>query len=145
MNSSLEDRSQDISYGGINVNKSVDSQAKQPEKHEDLIYTNMRKLKTGRIIQRNVIYVIGIEDNIASESILSSDEYFGQYGEIVQIFLNKKGYTITDEKKIYYSAYITYNNNYSACLSIIALESSLVPKHKKLRASYASTKYCKFF
>ena len=92
-----------------------DSPAQDLERHENLIHTNIAKLKNGRIIQRNVIYVIGIEDKIASEVLLSSDDFFGQYGEIVQIYLNKKGYMISDEKKIYYSCYITYNNNYSAC------------------------------
>jgi len=92
-----------------------DSPPKNLERHEDLIHTNIAKLKNGRIIQRNVIYVIGIEDKIASEALLSSDDFFGQYGEIVQIYLNKKGYMISDEKKIYYSSYVTYNNNYSAC------------------------------
>ena len=36
-----------------------------------------------RVIQRNVIYIIGIKKEIAYEKTLRSKEYFGQYGQIV--------------------------------------------------------------
>ncbi len=103
-------------YAAGTEDKPAESGTFNDLKHQtNIVSKETEKLRYGRIIQRNVIYVIGIEESIASESIISSDSFFGQYGEIVHVYLNKKGYVITDEKKTYYSAYITYNNYYSTC------------------------------
>ena len=44
--------------------------------------------KNIRIVQRNVIYVIGIPKHLMDEKILSSNAYFGQYGELFKVILN---------------------------------------------------------
>ena len=98
-----------------NVDKEKSDFAKEME--------DKQKMKNRRIIQRNVIYVIGIDSNIASKDILASEDFFGQYGEIINISMNKKSYVLTGEQKHYSSAYVTFSNKYSASLAIIALES----------------------
>ena len=51
--------------------------------HSDLSY-----LQNVRIIQRNLVYIIGIAPSIAEEKIIQSEEFFGQYGTIKKIILN---------------------------------------------------------
>jgi len=51
----------------------------------DIDKSNFRNI---RIIQRNIIYVIGIPEEIANENMLTSNMYFGQYGEIIRIVIN---------------------------------------------------------
>ena len=42
-----------------------------------------------RILQKNIAYVIGISPSIAKVETLKKYEYFGQYGQIIDISVNK--------------------------------------------------------
>ncbi|CDI74130.1 hypothetical protein EPH_0031260 [Eimeria praecox] len=46
-------------------------------------------LKDVRVIQRCLVYVIGIPPSIAKKEILRRHEFFGQYGKVLQIVVNK--------------------------------------------------------
>ena len=41
------------------------------------------KLANTRVVQRNLVYIIGLSPSIAEETVLRSDKFFGQYGKIV--------------------------------------------------------------
>ncbi len=41
------------------------------------------KLSNTRVVQRNLVYIIGLSPSIADEGILKGDLFFGQYGKIV--------------------------------------------------------------
>ena len=43
------------------------------------------KLVNMRVVQRNLVYVIGLSPAIADEEVLRRDDFFGQYGKIVSI------------------------------------------------------------
>lgn len=108
----------------------------------DIDKSNFRNI---RIIQRNIIYVIGIPEEIANENMLTSSMYFGQYGEIIRIVINQSPHITEKKKEKYYSCYITYTTPESACLSIIATHISQVESQLSLQASYATVKFCMFF
>ncbi len=42
-------------------------------------------LRNVRVVQRNLVYVIGLPPAIALEETLRKPEYFGQYGRIVKV------------------------------------------------------------
>ena len=42
-----------------------------------------------RIITKNLVYVIGLSSKLANKEILLKKEYFGQYGTITKIVVNK--------------------------------------------------------
>ena len=44
-----------------------------------------KKLAAMRVIQRNLVYVIGIPPSLASEEKLRRREFFGQYGKVVKV------------------------------------------------------------
>lgn len=46
-----------------------------------------------RVIQRNLVYVTGLNPSIKEEDLLATlrgEQYFGQYGKIVKIVVNKR-------------------------------------------------------
>lgn len=84
-------------------------------------------------------------------------EYFGQYGYIHQININKDNAytssvqeniggesTSSNKSQISYAAYITYNSPQDASLAIMSLDQHIY-EGRMIRASYGRTKYCKFF
>lgn len=70
------------------------------------------QLANMRVIRRNLVYAVGLPPSIASEDILKKPEYFGQYGKISKIVLNR-GNTTTpltniDLRRVSASAYVTF-------------------------------------
>ena len=49
---------------------------------QSLTREKIKKLSNLRVIQKTLVYVIGIAPEIASEEKLKSVEYFGQYGNL---------------------------------------------------------------
>jgi CCR4-NOT transcription complex subunit 4 len=96
-----------------------------------------------RIIQKNLIYVIGLAPQLTKEEELREEEYFGQYGEIKKIVVGKNNVYVGESGPCY-SAYLTYANQAQASLAIIGLN-AFNYKGRTLRASYGTTKYCNFF
>lgn len=98
-----------------------------------------------RILQRNLVYVIGLAPKIAKSEVLDKFEYFGQYGKIQKIIVNKNNtYNTTSINGPSYSAYITFSNEIEASIAILAIDQFDVHE-RTLRASYGTTKYCTFF
>ena len=44
-----------------------------------------------RIMQKNIVYVIGLSGTLANRDVLSSYQFFGQYGKILKIVINQSG------------------------------------------------------
>lgn len=100
-------------------------------------------LSLNRVIQRDLIYVIGIPLEIASEETLNRYEYFGQYGPIKKIVVNQTVHTNTYQKPTV-SAYITFINVNDAWECLYALESFSINGHQ-IKASFGTSKYCSSF
>ncbi len=41
-------------------------------------------------LQLNLVYVIGVAPSIAKETLLERQEYFGQYGRVVKLVVNRQ-------------------------------------------------------
>lgn len=104
----------------------------------------MVKLSQVRILQKNTLYVIGISPTIAKEEFLRRYEYFGQYGKILQITVNKENIFQSENQGACYSAYITYSHPKEASIAILAIDQHVFD-NRLMRASFGRTKYCKFF
>ncbi|KAL4491432.1 hypothetical protein ABPG72_008088 [Tetrahymena utriculariae] len=106
---------------------------------------NVSHLSRVRIIKKNLVYVIGIAPQLANEQILQSYQYFGQYGNIQKIVVNKNNiYNPKGPNGPSYSAYITYSEEKEASLSILGAE-NFKSFDRIIRASYGTTKYCSYF
>lgn len=93
-----------------------------------------------RIIQKSLVYIICIPQKYADENVLSRKEFFGQFGFIKKIVVNKRASVIESTA----SAYITYNNEDEARLCIQEVDESIL-EGKVLKCTYGTTKYCSFF
>ena len=77
--------------------------------------------------------------------MLLKQEYFGQYGAIAKVVVNKnRAYNPEGPNGPSYSAYISYNSVQEASLAILSVDNVQVEEHV-LRASFGTTKYCTFF
>jgi hypothetical protein len=103
-------------------------------------------LKQCRIIQKNLVYIIGLSQEIINkEKELRNFEYFGQYGKIIKLLINKtKTYNLNGINGPSYSCYITYSNETESSIAILALNNSIINNHL-IKASYGTTKYCIHF
>jgi CCR4-NOT transcription complex subunit 4 len=98
------------------------------------------ELSQARIITKNLVYVIGLSAKIANKDILVKKEYFGQYGSIVKIVVNKnKAYNQNNPKGPSFSAYVTYSKPIEASFAILALDNVVIDDHL-IRASFGTTK-----
>lgn len=112
----------------------------------NLLRKNTKMLNKCKILQRNVIFITGIPKSLEDEDILKTSSYFGQYGLISNITINKtiikKGLTHDPDT---FAAYITFADIFSACFAYISLLTCNVPDMPNLKVSFATTKYCKYF
>lgn len=103
-----------------------------------------------RVIQKNLVYIIGISQKFADEAILRRQEFFGQFGCIKKIIINKRSNVSeargADGKPMEStaSAYITFATTHEARWCIQEVDESLLDG-KMLRCTYGTTKYCSFY
>ncbi len=72
-------------------------------------------------------------------------EYFGQYGSITKLVVNKnKAYNPLGPNGPSYSAYITFSSDQEASITILAIDNTNFDEHL-LRASFGTTKYCTYY
>ena len=73
-------------------------------------------------MQKNLVYVIGLSPDLASEELLKRREYFGQYGKIRKIAVNKGQIYNYGYNGSSYSAYITFFSEREATIAIQAVD-----------------------
>ncbi|KZV70611.1 hypothetical protein PENSPDRAFT_752413 [Peniophora sp. CONT] len=124
-------------------------QKKQRERErKDLEALGRRHLANVRVVQRNVVYVVGIGPRFAKEELIStlrSNDYFGQYGRISKIVLVKR--TPPGGSAPVVGLYITYHRREDAARCIASVDGTASPGggNEVMRASYGTTKYCMAF
>ena len=105
----------------------------------------IEEFSESRIITKNLVYVIGLSSSIANKDKLLRYEYFGQYGTIVKIVVNKsKAYNQNSPNGPSFSAYVTFSKPSEASIAILSLDETMIDNHL-VRASFGTTKYCSFF
>lgn len=100
-----------------------------------------KHLANMRVIQKNLVYVIGLNPSIPSEELqqmLRRDEFFGQYGKIQKIVINKR---MNSSGHPGVGVYVTFARKEDAARCIAAVDGSM-NDGKYLRAAYGTTKYC---
>ncbi|KAJ6546998.1 hypothetical protein B0H19DRAFT_248991 [Mycena capillaripes] len=129
--------------------KRLTQQKKQRERErKELDTLGRRHLANVRVVQRNVVYVVGIGPRFAKEELiptLRSNEYFGQYGKITKILLVKR--TPSSGGAPVVGLYITYHRREDAARAISAVDGTASPGGGReiMRASHGTTKYCMAF
>jgi len=90
------------------------------------------------------VYVIGLPHRLTSDdSQLRKQEYFGQYGKILKIVVNRNNHYNSGPHPTV-SAYITFARHEDASVCVRAIDKSSLDG-RVLRASLGTTKYCSAF
>jgi len=127
-----------------------DRERKQKEKEKkENEQANRKHLAGMRVIQKNLVYVVGLNPPAPSEelhTILRSDKYFGQYGKILKIVINKRNPPpnappIAHRNDNAFGVYVTFSKKEEATKCINAIDGTFVDG-KPLKAAYGTTKYC---
>lgn len=118
----------------------------QPRSHsivQDMKDPSVKKHLAGmRVIQKNLVYVIGLNPMGPTDDLpqlLRGDQFFGQYGKIQKIIVNKRTNT-NGAPGI--GVYVTFARKEDAAKCIAAVDGSTNSDGRILRAAYGTTKYC---
>jgi RNA recognition motif-containing protein len=116
---------------------------------QSISISERKHLHNYRVIQRNLVYIIGLPNSLASEELLKKPEYFGQYGKITKMVIHKNGAQSTtttthSTNGLSISSYVTFQYKEDAKAAIQALEGFWIESHL-IRASFGTTKYCNNF
>ncbi|KAI3760440.1 hypothetical protein L1987_50835 [Smallanthus sonchifolius] len=101
-----------------------------------------KQLSSVRVIQRNLVYIVGLPLNLADEDLLQRKEYFGQYGKVLKVSISRTAAgAIQHFANNTCSVYITYSKEDEAVRSIQSVH-GFVLEGRPLRACFGTTKYC---
>ncbi len=78
-------------------------------------YLTAKELINIKIRKRNLCYVVGLPIHVAAETKLRTQEWFGQFGNIATIAINRNSKSIQANSIL---AHITYDNDISALNAI---------------------------
>lgn len=121
--------------------KEKERKQREREKKESENSSKKHHLSGMRVIQKNLVYVIGLNPNIPTDELhntLRGDQFFGQYGKIQKIVINRRTNAHGNPG---IGVYVTFAKKEDAARCIAAVDGSL-NDNKYLRAAYGTTKYC---
>ncbi|XP_077978128.1 CCR4-NOT transcription complex subunit 4-like isoform X2 [Glandiceps talaboti] len=120
-----------------NEKKQKDMQRKQK------ISENRKHLASVRVVQKNLVFVVGLSQRLADPEILKKHEYFGKFGKILKVVINQST-SYAGSQGPSASAYVTYQRSEDALKAIQAVNNVFVDG-RTLKASLGTTKYCSHF
>ncbi|KAI3366534.1 hypothetical protein L3Q82_000669 [Scortum barcoo] len=115
---------------------------KQNEKKQK-ITDNRKHLASVRVVQRNLVFVVGLSQRLADPEVLKRPEYFGKFGKIHKVVINNST-SYAGSQGPSASAYVTYIRSEDA-LRAIQCVNNVVVDGRTLKASLGTTKYCSYF
>lgn len=123
--------------------RDTNSEKRQKSQKSKTRTSEMRKhLSNVRVIQRNLVYIVGIPASLADEEILERREYFGRYGKVLKVSISRSNASSQQStSNPTTSVYITYVKEEEAIRCIQAVN-GFVLDGRPLRACFGTTKYC---
>ncbi|XP_010425989.1 PREDICTED: uncharacterized protein LOC104711017 isoform X2 [Camelina sativa] len=101
-----------------------------------------KQLTSVRVVQRNLVYIVGLPLNLADEDLLHRKEYFGQYGKVLKVSMSRTTTGLIQQfPNNTCSVYITYGKEEEASRCIQSVHGFILDG-KALKACFGTTKYC---
>ncbi|XP_038991996.1 uncharacterized protein LOC120115335 isoform X2 [Hibiscus syriacus] len=101
-----------------------------------------KHLSSVRVIQRNLVYIVGLPLNLADEELLQRRDYFGQYGEVLKVSMSRTAAGVIQQfPNNTCSVYITYSKEEEAIRCIQSVHGFNLDG-RSLKACFGTTKYC---
>lgn len=122
----------------------IDKRQKQLQQKNKL--SECRKhLSAYRVLQKNLVYVIGLSQRMADAELLKKPDFFGKFGKILKIAVGAaNNININNTQPPSFTAYVTYVKTDDALRAIQAVN-NLVVDGRLIKASLGTTKYCSNF
>lgn len=106
--------------------------------------TESRKhLASVRVVQRNLVFVVGLPMRLADAEVLKKHEYFGKFGKIHKVVINQST-TYAGSQGPSASAYVTYLKSDDALRAIMSVN-NITLDGRLIKSSLGTTKYCSHF
>ncbi|KAH8816200.1 hypothetical protein F5884DRAFT_747704 [Xylogone sp. PMI_703] len=137
---------EEIAQFKANIQKNAKKKAEQRQKEaqkREVESLNRKHLSGLRVIQKNLVYVMGLSPTIKDEEILQTlrgEKYFGQYGKIIKIVVSKAKQSDGQNPQSL-GVYVTFARKEDAARCIAAVNGSQ-NGDRILRAQLGTTKYC---
>ncbi|KAK8697912.1 hypothetical protein V6N13_114044 [Hibiscus sabdariffa] len=121
----------------VNMERKTKSQKAKTKSSE-----GRKQLSSVRVIQRNLVYIVGLPLNLADEELLQRRDYFGQYGKVLKVSMSRTAAGLIQQfPNNTCSVYITYSKEEEAIRCIQSVH-GFVLDSKPLKACFGTTKYC---
>ncbi|XP_038219323.1 uncharacterized protein LOC119837669 isoform X4 [Zerene cesonia] len=116
------------------------------QKRRNKTLESRRALANVRVVQNNLVFVVGLPVRLADPEILKRQEYFGKYGKIHKVVINQSpayaGSQVHTSPSA--SAYVTYVSPADALRAIQGVN-NVTLDGRVLKGSLGTTKYCANF
>ncbi|XP_062171346.1 uncharacterized protein LOC133877121 isoform X2 [Alnus glutinosa] len=120
----------------------INVERKKGQKAKSKSSEGRKQLSSVRVIQRNLVYIVGLPLNLADEDLLQHREYFGQYGKVLKVSMSRTAAGVIQQfPNNTCSVYITYSKEEEAIRCIQNVHGFLLDG-RSLRACFGTTKYC---
>ncbi|XP_046676647.1 CCR4-NOT transcription complex subunit 4 isoform X2 [Homalodisca vitripennis] len=113
------------------------------QQRKQKITENRKHLANVRVVQRNLVFVVGLPMRLADAEILKKHEYFGKYGKIHKVVINQST-SYAGSQGPSASAYVTYQRADDALRAIQSVNNIMVDG-RTVKTSLGTTKYCSHF
>lgn len=113
------------------------------QQRKQRITENRKHLANVRVVQKNLVFVVGLPMRLADAEILKKHEYFGKYGKIHKVVINQST-SYAGSQGPSASAYVTYHKADDALRAIQAVN-NIVVDGRTVKTSLGTTKYCSHF
>ncbi|KAM3202342.1 putative protein isoform X1 [Capsicum annuum] len=126
-----------------NCEKMVSSEKKlTSRKGKSKAADSRKQLTSVRVVQRNLVYIVGLPLSLADEDLLQRKEYFAQYGKVLKASMSRTAAgAIQQFPNNTCSVYITYSKEEEAVRCIQSVHGFNLDG-RPLRACFGTTKYC---
>lgn len=102
-----------------------------------------KHLANVRVVQKNLVFVVGLPPRLADAEILKRHEYFGKFGKIHKVVINQST-SYAGSQGPSASAYVTYMKSDDA-LRAIQNVNNITIDGRLIKSSLGTTKYCSHF
>ncbi|KAL5007338.1 hypothetical protein ScPMuIL_016144 [Solemya velum] len=104
---------------------------------------NRKHLANVRVVQKNLVFVVGLSQRLADPEVLKKHEYFGKFGKIHKVVINQNT-SYAGAQGPSAGAYVTYNRSEDALKALLVVNNIKVDG-RTLKANLGTTKYCSHF
>lgn len=128
---------QPLTSADVRKLKSEKKQKLQQQKNK--MSESRKHLSAYRVLQKNLVYVVGLSQKMADAETLKKTEYFGRFGKIMKVAVGAP-----QHQTLACTAYVTYHRVEDALKAIQAVNNAVVDG-RMIKASLGTTKYCSNF